>query len=91
MRLAVRFAMQPLANLRRAFAMSTRPVSTGTPTASIASTSDLHQRQHDVEIVNHQIEDDVDVEAALGKRAEPMDLDEPRIASAAAAPLRRPD
>ena len=59
--------------------MSTRPVSTGTPTASIDSTSDFDQRQDDVEIVDHQVEDDVDVEAPLGKRAEAMDLDEPRI------------
>ena len=29
--------------------------------------------------MNHQVEDDVDVEAALGKRAEPMDFDEARI------------
>ena len=79
MRLAVRFAMQPFANRSRALAMSTRPVSTGTPTASIDSTSDFDERQHDVEVVNHQVEDDVDVEAALGKRAEAMDLDEPRI------------
>ncbi len=39
----------------------------------------MHQRQDDVEIVNHQVEDDVDVEAAFGKRAEAMDLDEARI------------
>ena len=71
--------MQPLAKRSRALAMSTRPVSTGTPTASIDSTSALHQRQHDVEIVNHQVEDDVDVEAALGKRAEPVHFDEARI------------
>jgi hypothetical protein len=29
--------------------------------------------------VNHQVEDDVDVEAALGKCAQPMDFDETRI------------
>ena len=80
--------MQPFANRRRAFAMSTRPVSTGTPTASIDSTSDRHQRQDDVEVVDHQVEHDVDVEAALGKGAQAMHLDEPRIAAAAAA--RRP-
>ena len=39
-RLAVTLAMQPFANRRRALAMSTRPVRTGTPTASIESTSD---------------------------------------------------
>ena len=39
-RLAVRLAMQPDANLSRALAMSVRGVSTFTPTASIDSTSD---------------------------------------------------
>ena len=28
--------------------------------------------------MNHQVEDDVDVEAALGKNSQAMDLDEPR-------------
>ena len=82
--------MQPLAKRSRALAMSTRPVSTGTPTASIDVDLGVHQRQHDIEIVNHQVEHDVDVEAALGKRAEPVHLDEARVRRAAAAPLRPP-
>ena len=41
MRLAVRFAMQPFAKRSRALAMSTRFVTTGTPTASSDSTSEL--------------------------------------------------
>ena len=40
MRLAVRFAMQPFAKRRRAFAMSIRELSTGTPTASIETGSE---------------------------------------------------
>src|SRR5439155_960323 len=40
-RLAVRFATQPLANVSRAFAMSMRGVSTGTPTACTSITRDL--------------------------------------------------
>ena len=64
--------------------MSNFGVSTGTPTASIDTTSALHQRQDDVEVVDHQVEHDVDVEAALGKRAEPMHFDEPRRGDAAA-------
>src|SRR5205085_11996855 len=36
----------------------------------------FHQRQHHVQVVNHQIEYDVDVQAAIGKRSEPVDLDE---------------
>src|SRR6185295_12969878 len=39
----------------------------------------LDDRQHDVEVVDHEIEDDVDVEAALGKRAEAVHFDEARI------------
>src|SRR5439155_4958788 len=39
----------------------------------------VHNRQHDVEVVDHQIEDDVDVEAALGKRPEAVDFDEARV------------
>jgi hypothetical protein len=33
-------------------------------------------RQQDIEVVNHQIEDHVDVEAALGECAETMNFDE---------------
>src|SRR5262245_48044217 len=38
-----------------------------------------HQRQQHVQIVNHQVEDDVDIKASLRKRAQTMDLDEARI------------
>ncbi len=40
-RLAVRFAMQPLSKRSRTLAMSMRGVSTGTPTASMAATGDF--------------------------------------------------
>ena len=40
----------------------------------------LDQRQDDVHIVDHQVEDDVDVEAPLGERTQAVDLDESRIA-----------
>ena len=76
MRLAVMFAMQPFENRSRAFAMSTRPVNTGMPTASIVSTSGGNERQRDVEVVNHQVEHDVDIEAAFGKGAEAVHFDE---------------
>ena len=78
--------MQPEANRRRALAMSVRGVSTFTPTASIDTTSDSTERQQQIEVVNHQVEDHVDVEAALRKRAEPVNFDEPRVATRAAAP-----
>ena len=58
--------------------MSYCGVSTGTPTASIDSHVGPHERQDDVEIVNHQVEHDVDVEAAIRERAQPMHLDEAR-------------
>ena len=70
--------MQPDANRSRTFAMSILGVSTGTPTASIADHRRIDHRQDDVEVVNHQIEHDVDVEAAFRKRAEPVHLDESR-------------
>ena len=78
MRLAVMFAMQPEANFTRALAMSTVEVSTGTPIASTPTTSVPIDRQDDVQIVNHHVEDDVDVQAAIGEPAQPVDLDEPR-------------
>ena len=83
--------MQPFANRRRALAMSTRRRQHRHADGLDRLDLGLHERQHDVEIVNHQIEDDVDVEAALGERAEPMDLDEARIGRAADAPPRPRD
>ena len=82
--------MQPDANRSRTFAMSILGVSTGTPTASIADHRRIDDRQDDVEVVNHQIEHDVDVEAAFRERAEPVDLDEPRRPPGAPAPPRPP-
>ncbi len=79
--------MQPDSNRRRTFAMSIFGVSTGTPTASMPATGESTTRQDDVEVVNHQVEHDVDVEAAIGKRAEAMHLDEPRSDEAPARGL----
>ena len=47
--------------------------------------------QDQIEVVNHQVEDDVDVEAAAELRAEAMHLDEARIVHVRAAPPRPPD
>ena len=79
MRLAVMLAMQPFANFRRAFAMSTLGVRTGTPTASIPDDFAADQLEHQPEVVNHQVEDHIDVEAALREGAQPMHLDETRL------------
>ena len=57
---------------RAASARSRRPPRSTT-------TSDRTDGQQQIEVVNHQVEDDVDVEAALGKRAEPVHLDEARV------------
>jgi len=38
-----------------------------------------HNRQHHVEVVNHEVEDDIDIEAAIGKCAQAVHLDEPRM------------
>ncbi len=63
MRLAVMLAINPEANLTRTLAMSNFEVSTGTPTAWRAHDLAGIHRQNDIEIVNHHVEDDVDVEA----------------------------
>ena len=78
--------MQPPANRSRTLAMSIRGVSTGTPTASTLTDRLADERQQQVEVVDHQVEHDVDVEAALGERAEPVHLDEARLRAAARAP-----
>src|SRR4029453_8203437 len=57
-----------------------------------------HQRQQHVQIVNHQVEDDVDIEASFRKRTQTVDLDEARISQQRTRlgngwiePLRMPD
>jgi len=56
--------------------MSTRAVSTGTPTASTWTASDPSRVRTMSEVVDHEVQDDVDVQAARGKRAQPVHLDE---------------
>ena len=80
--------MQPDANVSRTLAMSMRGDSTGTPTASMAATSVPIGREQHVEVVDHQVEHDVDVEAALAEAAEAVHLDEAGRRRRAAA--RRP-
>ena len=95
MRLAVMLAMQPDANFTRALAMSI--LRRQHRHADGLDADDVRSRsigQNDIEIVNHHVEDDVDVEAALGKAAQPVHFDEARrarrIGSAAAiAGLKR--
>ena len=72
-------ATQPFSKRMRALAMSSRRLNTGTPTASIDLDRRPNEMQNDFEIVNHEIEDDADIGAAIGKRREPMRLDETRM------------
>jgi len=78
-RLAVMFAMHPLAKRSRALAMSVVSVSTGTPTASMLCTSAGTRLRITSRSLNHQIEDDVDVGAPLHERGEPVAFDEARL------------
>ena len=68
-RLAVRSATQPLAKVSRAWARSSLPPSTAAPNASTVRTGEPHQRQHQIQIVNHQVEHDADVGRAAGEAA----------------------
>ena len=56
---------------------STSPM-TLTPIASIRATCDAGQPQHDVDVVDHHVQHDADVDAAERQRADARDLDEPR-------------
>ena len=77
----------------RALAMSILSVSAATPTASTLAGSVPSSHKQQVEIVDHEVEDDVDVGRARGERRQPVDLDETRgvhgADSAASAGLNR--
>ena len=47
--------------------------------------------EHQPEVVDHQVEDHVDVEAALGERPQPVHLDEPRLVDCGRRGLAPPD
>ncbi len=56
--------------------MSTLGERTGRPTARTSRTGLATKRENDVEVVDHEVEDDVDVERARGEDAEAMGLEE---------------
>ena len=58
--------------------MSIRLDSTGMPVARTSTTGDRIERVENLEIVDHQVEDDVDVEAARREHGETLNLDEAR-------------
>ena len=78
-RLTVMLATQPLANRRRALAMSSDLLNTGMPTASTLIDGRFHERQHHVQIVDHQVQHHADVRAARRVRREAVRLDEARV------------
>ena len=63
--------------------MSRPEEKTEVPTASIETMGDADQALDQVDVVDHQVEHDVDVGAALAERREPMGLDEARRAQRA--------
>ena len=73
------FAMQPSANSMRALAMSTRGVRIADARRVDLETSASDEREDDVDVVDHEVHDDVDVEAARREGREPVALDEARL------------
>ena len=77
-RLAVMFATAPDSKVRRAFAMSTDGVSTGTPDRAHRRRRAADERVHEVDVVDHEVEHDRDVGPARIERRQAVALDEPR-------------
>ena len=78
-RLAVTLATQPDAKVRRALATSILWPSTGVPTASTLTTGEVDQADDHVDVVDHQIEDHVDLDAAILPRRDAIALEIERI------------
>ena len=74
-RLAVRFATVPVSNSTRAWAMSTLSLMTGIGDGFEVDNRRIDERKQDVEVVDHYVVDDVDIEAARRKNAEAMDFE----------------
>ena len=77
--------MAPEANSRRTLAMSTLRERTGQANGADFPTGDrgvefrgrgLRHGEQDVEVVDHEVEDDVDVQGARGEDAEAVGLEE---------------
>ena len=79
-RLAVTLAMQPFGEAQpRVGDVDATASAPARPTASTDAQRRRHHAEDHVEVVDHQIEDDVDVGAALGERREAVALDEARL------------
>ena len=70
-------ATAPFSNSIRAFAASTLSEITGMPTARISETFDIFADQplNRVEIVNHHVQNDIDIERAIRKRRNAVNLE----------------
>ena len=77
-RLAVTLATQPFSNVSRAFTMSSCPPNTVRPEGVHVAHRAADQRQDQVEVVDHQVEDGPDVGRPAGERAVPLALDQLR-------------
>ena len=75
----------------RALAMSMSSISTGMPTAETLRRLRVDERQDHVEIVNHDVENHVDVGAAALERRQTMTLDEAHRRQRLARGERAPD
>ncbi len=75
---AVRLATAPEASSTRTLAMSIRGESTGDPGRADLGHRAAVEGVEDLEVVDHQVEDDVDVEAARREDPQPLHLDEAR-------------
>ena len=64
----------PDSNSRRTLAISTLGDRIGRPTARTSRTGRAREGEHDVEVVDHEIEDDIDIQGARTEDAEPMHL-----------------
>ena len=72
---AERLATQPPANVSRAWAQSSFGPMTAAPSAWTLAISSSHEREHDVDVVDHQVEHDADVGRAAGVRAAARGVD----------------
>ena len=77
-RLAVKLATQPEANSRRTLAMSTWEDKIRKPHGVKLAHGRAHQAEHDVQVVDHQVQHHVDVQRAAMEDAEPVGFEKHR-------------
>ena len=90
-RLAVRFATVPVENSMRAWAISTLSVITGNADGFQVDHRRVHQREQDIEIVDHHVVDHVNIQAARRENAQPVNFEKQRPRDDFLRGDRRPD